>query len=90
MHTPERLIALTLRQAHATIGVRNALTWGNGGREPVEDRIKTLEAKFEALEQRVTALEAFTGVNDFDATGREPLHRRLDWLEDWRRDCYVD
>lgn len=53
----------------------------------MEERIKALEEKYDVLEERITKLEAFTGVHDFDAdnTG-STLHRRLDWIEDWKRD----
>lgn len=56
----------------------------------MEDRIKALEEKYAALDERITRLEAFTGSEDFDAEGRDSLHRRLYWLEDWRRDSYVE
>ena len=56
----------------------------------MDERIKALEEKFAEFEKRIAALEAFTGVNDFDAEGRDSLHRRVDWLEDWRRDSYED
>jgi hypothetical protein len=56
----------------------------------MEERIKALEDKYAVLEERIVRLEAFTGSEDFDADGRDSLHRRLDWLEDWKRDSYVE
>lgn len=53
----------------------------------MEERIKALEEKYDSLESRITQLEAFVGIDDFDAQDSgSTLHRRLDWLEDWRRD----
>ncbi len=53
----------------------------------MEDRIKALEEKYDVLESRITQLEAFAGIDDFDAQNSgSTLNRRIDWLEDWRRD----
>lgn len=48
----------------------------------MEDRIKALEEKFADFETRLNALEAFTGIGDFDAEGLASIHRRVDQLED--------
>lgn len=54
----------------------------------MEERIKALEEKYATLEERITKLEAFAGIDDFDAENSgSTLHRRIDWLEDWMRDC---
>jgi hypothetical protein len=46
-----------------------------------------LEDRLAAIEKRLDVLEEYAGLNEWDAesTGT-PLHRRLDYLEDWRRD----
>lgn len=53
----------------------------------MEERIKALEEKYDVLEERITKLEAFAGIDDFDADNSgSTLHRRIDWIGDWMRD----
>lgn len=57
----------------------------------MEERIAALEEKFADLETRVAQLEQYVGINEFDFESQgASLHRRLDYLEDWRRDSYAD
>lgn len=53
----------------------------------IEDRIKALEDEMRKLVERVEKLEKFAGTDEFDVyRGISSLHRRIDYLEDWRRD----
>jgi hypothetical protein len=66
---------------------KHALTRTNGRGKIVEERIKALEEKYDALDGRISKLEEYAGLNDWDADyAGSSLNRRLDYLEDWRRD----